>query len=89
MAETPYFVSYPEALRILKHQPLSLPTEFIPLDAAFNRILSANLESKVDDPRFDNSAMDGFAFRYEDSTSPPNQLQIHQTIQLHSKSTRW
>ena len=86
MAETPYFVSYPEALRILKLYPISLPTEFKPLDDAFNRILSVDLESKVDDPRFDNSSMDGFAFRYEDSTSPPNQLQIHQTIQAGSNT---
>ncbi|RPG71448.1 MAG: molybdopterin molybdenumtransferase MoeA [Euryarchaeota archaeon TMED99] len=86
MAETPYFVSYPEALRILKLHPLTLSTEFKTLDEAFHRILSSDLESKVDDPRFDNSAMDGFAFRYEDSTSPPRELKIIQTIQAGSNA---
>tara|TARA_B110000444_G_scaffold75936_1_gene71569 strand:- start:27834 stop:29045 length:1212 start_codon:yes stop_codon:yes gene_type:complete len=81
MSETPYFVSYSEALEILTTHPLSLPTEHIRLDQAFNRILSTDLASKVDDPRFDNSAMDGFAFRYKDSVKPPNRLQISQVIQ--------
>ena len=81
MPETPYFVSYPEALEILESQPLSLPTEVVSLDEGFNRILSKDLESKVDDPRFDNSSMDGFAFRYEDSLQPQTHLAIIQTVQ--------
>ena len=63
MAETPYFVSYSEALSILQNHPLSLHTEFTPLDNAFHRVLSEDLESIVNDPRFDNSAMDGFAVK--------------------------
>jgi molybdopterin molybdotransferase len=81
MPETPYFVSYPEALEILESQPLSLSTEVVSLDDGFNRILSKDLESKVDDPRFDNSSMDGFAFRYEDSLQPQTHLTIIQTVQ--------
>ena len=81
MAETPYFVSYPEALSILQTHPLTLHTEFTSLDDSFHRILSQDLESKVNDPRFDNSAMDGFAFRYQDSMNPPNKLEVLQTIQ--------
>jgi len=81
MPETPYFVSYPEALEILESQPLPLPTEVVSLDEGFNRILSKDLESKVDDPRFDNSSMDGFAFRYEDSLQPQTHLAIIQTVQ--------
>lgn len=84
MAETPYFVSYPEALSILNLHPLSLGTEFTSLDNAFHRILSEDLQSKVNDPRFDNSAMDGFAFRHQDSTSPPKKLVVVQTIQAGS-----
>ncbi|MBT6640924.1 MAG: molybdopterin molybdotransferase MoeA [Euryarchaeota archaeon] len=86
MPETPYFVSYPEAVRILESHPLTLPTETVTLDQGFNRILSRDLESKVDDPRYDNSAMDGFAFRYEDSTPPPSHLQIIQTVQAGPKT---
>ena len=85
MAETPYFVSHPEALKILQKYPLPLQSEFVTLDHAFNRVLSEDLESKVDDPRFDNSAMDGFAFQYQDSITPPNELKIIQTIQAGSQ----
>tara|TARA_B100000459_G_scaffold147564_1_gene118832 strand:+ start:4150 stop:5358 length:1209 start_codon:yes stop_codon:yes gene_type:complete len=81
MAETPYFVSYPEAMEILKCHPLHLSTEHVSLDDAFHRILSQDLESKVNDPRFDNSSMDGFAFRFQDSISPPTSLDVIQTIQ--------
>ena len=87
MPETPYFVSYPEAVKILESQPLSLSTELIPLDDAFNRILSEDLESKVDDPRFDNSSMDGFAFRHEDSLKPHSLLSIIQTVQAGTSQT--
>ena len=85
MPETPYFVSYPEALKILENHPLHLSTEFVHLDDGFNRILSKDLESKVDDPRFDNSSMDGFAFRHEDSLQPQPILSIVQTVQAGSK----
>ena len=81
MPETPYFVSYPEAIKILESHPLPLSTEVVPLDEAHNRILSHDLESKVDDPRFDNSSMDGFAFRYQDSLTPPTHLSIIHTLQ--------
>ena len=81
MPETPYFVSYPEAIKILESHLLPLSTEVVTLDEAHNRILSHDLESKVDDPRFDNSSMDGFAFRYEDSLTPPTHLSIVHTLQ--------
>ena len=87
MPETPYFVSYSEAVKILESQPLSLPTEVVSLDDGFNRILSEDLESKVDDPRFDNSSMDGFAFRHQDSIQPQTRLSIIQTVQAGTKQT--
>jgi len=87
MPETPYFVSYPEALKILESQPLSLPTEVVSLENGYNRILSKDLESKVDDPRFDNSSMDGFAFRHQDSVKPQARLSIIQTIQAGAQSS--
>ena len=81
MAEPPYFVSYEEALSILQLNLTALPVENIPLDDAHGRILGADIQSKIDDPRFDNSAMDGFAFRYSDSINPPSTLSIIQTLQ--------
>ena len=44
-------------------------------------ILAEDLESKVDDPPFDNSAMDGFAMRHQDTINPPTTLDIIGTIQ--------
>ena len=37
-------------------------TEIVPLDAALGRALVSSLESPIDHPPFDKSAMDGFAF---------------------------
>ena len=45
----------------------SLDQELVPLNEAHNRILARPLSSRVDDPPFDNSAMDGWALRYEDT----------------------
>ena len=76
MGEVPYFVTLDEAVSIAKQYPLSLAVENLPLDDAHGRILATDLASKVDDPAFDNSAMDGFAMRFEDTTNPPNTLKI-------------
>ena len=81
MSEVPYFVSYDEALSILRQHTLNIGTEIIALDHLYNRILAEDLQSTVDDPRFDNSAMDGFAFQYNDSTHTPAVLSIKQTLQ--------
>ena len=47
--------------------------EKVSLDAAVGRILAAPVTSKLDFPYWDNSAMDGYAVRYEDvKESSPN-----------------
>ena len=51
------------ALEIALTNPLPRKTESISLDQASGRVLAVDLASKVDDPRFDNSAMDGWAVR--------------------------
>ena len=76
MGEVPYFVSLDEAVRIAKQTPLTLDNETLSLDDAHGRILATDLISKVDDPAFDNSAMDGFAMRFEDTLNPPSILKI-------------
>ena len=47
---------------------VSLPTEVeqVPLDAALGRILAHPIPSPLDFPHWDNSAMDGYAVRYDD-----------------------
>ena len=48
----------------------------VPLDDAAGRVLATNLASKVDDPRFDNSAMDGWAVRAADCEAEGTTLSI-------------
>jgi molybdopterin molybdotransferase len=64
------------AIELACEKPMPHRTEHIPLDAAHNRILAVGLHSKVDDPRFDNSAMDGFAVRVSDCHEAGARLRI-------------
>ena len=81
MSETPYFVQLKEAVEISCRTTIKTETEIVSLDESHNRILAKDLASLVDDPAFDNSAMDGFAMRYQDTTNPPQTLDIIATIQ--------
>ena len=81
MSETPYYISLEEAINITHKSPLSIETEQVSLDEAHGRILATDLSSKVNDPPFDNSAMDGFAVRFEDTNSAPTTLSVVATSQ--------
>lgn len=81
MSKVPYFVQFEEALEISQRRKISVEIEELDLDSCHNRILAEDLVSKVDDPPFDNSAMDGFAMRNQDTLSPPTTLDIIGTIQ--------
>lgn len=48
-----------------------LQAESVPLNAALGRVLAADVVARVDNPAFDNSAMDGFAVRVADFTTVP------------------
>jgi len=72
MPEVPYFVQLHEALEICMKRKLDIDVEELPLDLCHDKILATDLVSKVDDPPFDNSAMDGFAMRHEDTIATPN-----------------
>jgi len=59
--------------------------ERVLLDQAHGRVLAASVQSPIDWPRFDNSAMDGFALRYDDlepliETGEPVELRVLDTI---------
>lgn len=41
-------------------------SEFIPLESAIDRVLAVPIQSTIDVPSYNNSAMDGFAFRAQD-----------------------
>ena len=81
MTETPYFIDHESAIRIACKSPLHLKIEDVTLEQANGRVLAKDLRSKVNDPPFDNSAMDGFAFVHQDTLEPPTTLTILQTIQ--------
>ncbi|NEQ33419.1 MAG: molybdopterin molybdotransferase MoeA [Leptolyngbya sp. SIO4C5] len=57
-----------ESLILEQVQPLDpeRDREFVPLQAAAGRILAAEVASQLDFPHWDNSAMDGYAVRYDD-----------------------
>ncbi|MEM3627013.1 MAG: molybdopterin molybdotransferase MoeA [Candidatus Bathyarchaeia archaeon] len=58
-----------EALQRLlgKIQIKKLNTEIVPLNAALNRVLAEDIVALEDLPRFDRSAVDGYALRAEDT----------------------
>ncbi len=61
-----HFISWTEAQqRVLANTPL-LSEELVPVELAGGRMLSRSLDSPVDMPPFDNSAMDGYALAWSD-----------------------
>ena len=56
-----------EALRIIQEQAPTLPAEWVTLEMALGRTLAEDLESSVDHPSLDNSALDGYACRAADT----------------------
>lgn len=87
MAEVPYFVSLEEALLITKTVGLDIESEVVDLDNAHGRILFQGLSAKVDDPPFDNSAMDGYAVLHSDTINPPTKLKVSAVVQASGNAT--
>ncbi|MEM9164696.1 MAG: gephyrin-like molybdotransferase Glp [Cyanobacteria bacterium P01_F01_bin.4] len=54
--------------------------ETVDLTAAYGRILAATVTSRLDFPHWDNSAMDGYAVRYEDVQQSPVSLTVVEEI---------
>ncbi len=81
MKDVPYFLPLEEAIQLSLEHTLSHGVEHVGLDEAHQRILADNLRSNVNDPPFDNSAMDGFAVRFEDTQEAPSTLDIIATSQ--------
>ena len=69
-------ISLERAISLVQNEKKKLTLELVHLDNAHGRILGKALTSKVDDPRFDNSAMDGWAVRKEDCLEAQTSLQI-------------
>jgi molybdopterin molybdotransferase len=56
-------ISFEAAQALVHAQCRTLPAESVALTAVIGRVLAQDLDSPVDLPPFDNSAMDGFALR--------------------------
>ena len=59
-------ISLERARTLIEMEKIELSVERVNLDNAYGRVLGKGLASKVEDPRFDNSAMDGWAVKKED-----------------------
>lgn len=66
--------------RLLKSCERLVETEESPLMEAAGRVLAASLTAPIDVPPADNSAMDGYAFRYEDWPGPQVEMPLSQRI---------
>jgi len=66
-----------ESIILAQIQPLQ-ETEIVSLETALGRILAEDISSDLDFPYWDNSAMDGYAVRYEDvkDTNPENPVTL-------------
>lgn len=58
--------SYEERLRLVLDRARVMPSEVVPLRQAEGRILARDLVARIDSPRFDNSAVDGYAISERD-----------------------
>ena len=76
MVDCPYFITVEEALAICRKSPPKVEVERLPIWESNGRILAEDLASKVDDPPFDNSSMDGFACRFDSDATYPHTLSV-------------
>jgi molybdopterin molybdotransferase len=76
-----FSVAEAEALILDLAQPL-VETESVKLEAACDRVLAQTVVGQLDIPHWDNSAMDGYAVRYEDVSQASLGANLGQTIAL-------
>src|SRR5690625_2712386 len=88
----PDWLSIPEALERILAAFTPLEAEHVATLEALGRVLAENVTSPVDQPPWDNSAMDGFAVRAEDvlgaSESSPVTLTVIEEIPAGGFPTR-
>ena len=81
------FVTIERALTIARETPVRFRTEKVSLNQAHNRTLAQDLQSKVDDPPFDNSAMDGWAVNSKGTT--PRDTTSYSTVRAGDHDPEW
>lgn len=77
-------ISYNEALKLIENHILKIESEIIPLSQALNRICAKKIDAPFSMPRFNNSAMDGFALDWKQSIgaskSNPKKFKVIKSI---------
>ncbi len=78
MSMFPFRIAFDEALAIVERVAAQrrLPVERVTLSRAHGRILAEDIVAGLAQPPFDNSAMDGFAFRHADLTQEGTTLHL-------------
>jgi molybdopterin molybdotransferase len=69
-------LAYEDALRIVLAASTRLPSQACSMSACLGRVLATSINSAVDLPPFDNSAMDGFALRGDATVTTGTELEI-------------
>jgi molybdopterin molybdotransferase len=69
-------ISFDEAIELIQSVAKPLGVETIPLAEAAGRVLAAPVIARIDSPRRDASAMDGYAVREADLDQPPARLKV-------------
>jgi molybdopterin molybdotransferase len=73
-------ISFREAREKVLSEAGPLPAEACPLSGLSGRILAQDVASSFDIPPRDNSAMDGFAVRFEDIRTLPENLEVIEDV---------
>ena len=85
----PELVPVAQAQQIILEQVRTMPTETVTLTQACGRTTVVDLSSDIDVSPFDNSAMDGFAFRAEDVAQAAADTPVRLQIVAHIAAGDW
>ncbi|MDH5632315.1 MAG: molybdopterin molybdotransferase MoeA [Gammaproteobacteria bacterium] len=81
-------ISFDDAIELLLSKARAIPgKESVPLDQALGRVLATAVESGINVPPHDNSAMDGYAVRCADVSTDSTTLPVSQRIPAGSIGT--
>jgi molybdopterin molybdotransferase len=87
MTKPPMLTAQQALDHLLSHAKPVAEIERVPMQATLGRVLAENVNSLVDVPPLDNTAMDGYAVRTADTQEPGSVLTIAQRIPAGSVGT--
>ena len=72
------FIALEEALEILNKNTKALKSEVVSIKDSLKRVLYGDVKSNINNPPFNKSVFDGYAFKSEDSkgTSKENPIEL-------------